>query len=198
MVIESTSTGPNATGHGRPQSVILAPMSRSSKLWVWLTVIFGTVGVVLFLRNSEAERVEGNLRALAAALSFESKPLKPAWVATLRSSMAEHVANPVTVSVAPIGDRKLSADELTTGTLEYTSNFAAVTIRLRNIGVTIDPAGTLATAKGEAHLDILEPSNERRSEPRKFSATLHKNTDGWKVVHAQIEEPRIDEPEARP
>jgi hypothetical protein len=170
-------------------------MRRIPRHWPWLVAILVGISAVLWLRKSESDRIRDELESIAEALRFEGRALEPV---VLRKCLAKHVADPVTVSVAPLGESSFSTDLLVKGIIEYTSNLNALGITLSNIGVTTNANEHRATAKGEAHLDILEPTAERHGEPRKFAATLEQKPDGWVIVHAQIEAPRIDQPEARP
>jgi hypothetical protein len=173
-------------------------MRRAASQCLWLLALLGGLGAVLFLRKSEGDRIREDLESIASALQIEGRPPKPTWVPALQSCLAKRVADPVTLSVATLGESSYSAAALLDGVLAYTSGFAALGIRLSDIGVFVDASGRRATAKGNAHLEILEPTTERRGEPRKFSATLEKREHGWVVVHGRVEEPRIDQPEARP
>ncbi len=173
-------------------------MRRVARHFLWWAVILGGLGGMLFLRKSESDHIRDDLEAIADAVRFTSRPPSRAWVAALRTCLAEHLADPVSLDIAPIGEVSLSTDPLLDNILAFASNHAGLGVSLGNIGIKIDTNGRRATAKGEAHLDVLELSGERRGEPRKFAATLVKNTDAWVLVHVQITEPRIDQPEARP
>jgi hypothetical protein len=173
-------------------------MRRVARKWLWWCVILGGLGVVLLLRKSESDQIEDDLQAIADAVCFTGRSPTPARVAAMRASLAEHVADPVTINVAPSGDISLAADSLLEGILDFSSGHAGLGLTLRNTGVKVDPGGHRATAKGEALLEIVEPSGERRGEPRRFTATFERNARDWVLVHAQIAEPRIDQPEARP
>lgn len=173
-------------------------MPRSAKPWPWLVVICGGVGATLLLRKSDADRIRDDLRAIAIAANFDGGAPKPAWVAALRSSLAAHVADPITIEVAPFGEDTLARDPLLETIRAAASNHAGLRVSIANIGVKVDANEQRASAKGELLLDILEPSGERRNEPRRFAATFERRDRGWLIVHAQISEPRVDEPEPRP
>jgi hypothetical protein len=183
---------------GNPISAILTEMRRVARQWLLWAAILGGIGGMLFLRKSESDVIRDNLQAMADAVRFTGRPPSRAWVAALRTCLAEHVADPVTINVAPIGEVSLSTEPLLDNILSFASLHAGLAVSLDNIGVKLDADGRRAAAKGEAHLDVLELSSERRGEPRKFTATFKKGTDGWVLVHLQITEPRIDQPEARP
>jgi hypothetical protein len=179
-------------------AILCRTMSRTVGKWLWLVAVLGGLGALAFLRKSEPDRIRGDLESIATALAFEGNPQKPTWIATLQSCLAEHVADPVTLSVAPVGESSYSASSLLEGILAYASNLAALGVTLSDVGVFVEASGRRATANGNARLDILEPSAERRGEPRKFAVTLERRDHGWVIVHARVELPRIDQPEARP
>ncbi|HEY5954983.1 MAG TPA: hypothetical protein VIV60_00470 [Polyangiaceae bacterium] len=116
----------------------------------------------------------------------------------MKQEVAKGVRDPVTIDVAPGGESRFSIDELVNNYLIYSEEMRSLHITLNNIGIVFDPGQRRATAKGEALLERVLVSGERKGEPRKFAVALEKSAEQWRVVHVRISEPRIDQPEARP
>jgi len=160
--------------------------------------ILGGIVVVLFLRKSDADRIRDTLHTMAEAVRFSGRQPTPAWLRGLRTSFVEYVADPVTISIAPFGDLRLSTDKLLESVVDATVRYDALGVTLNQIGVKVAAKGDRATANGEVLLETLDVAGARRSEPRKFVATFAKHPSGWKLIHLQTAEPHVDQPEARP
>lgn len=173
-------------------------MRRLTQSWLILVISLLAIGGALFLRKSDSDRVREHLDALATALEFRGSASQPNRYAALRACVEKRVADPVTIRIAPQGEARLSTDELLAAANEATRDLFALGVTLSNIGVNVDEGANRASAKGDVRLDLVLASQERRTEPRKFAATLIKSPTGWVVIHAEISEPHIDQPEARP
>lgn len=173
-------------------------MRRAVLVWVSLNASLIGLGLALFLRKSESDRIREGLDSIVSSLRLQSGPPQPSWVATLRNHSTIWVSDPVLLRMEPQGESRVSLDALFGRYFELARGYRSIDIRISNIGVKIDAHALRATAKGEAYVDLLTVSNERRGEPRKFACTLEKSQEGWRIVHVEISEPRIDQPEARP
>jgi len=173
-------------------------MRRVSKFWLLSAVVLAGLGLWHYLRQSATDPIRRNLEAIARALEFEGSPPGPAWERALRSRVAQHLSNPITIYIDSLGESTYDSDSVIEYTKVFASRYDALKITLSNVGVNVDSNGMRASAKGEVYLDLLDRSKERRGEPRRFTATLERTEQGWVVVHARVSEPRIDQPEARP
>lgn len=161
-------------------------------------LLIAVIGAMLFLRRSDVDRIRGDLESMADALRFDANGSSRGWGNGLNTVFHQRVSSPVSIVLEPIGESTFDTDSLVNAALEYVRGFSSMTVNLQDLRVKLDAGGKRATAKGEAILDIVDLSGARRSEPRKFALTLERGAKEWVIVHAQIAEPRIDQPEARP
>lgn len=166
--------------------------------WLWFALLVAVVGAMLFLRRSDADRIRGDLESMADALNYDVNGSRQNWRDVLNTVLRQRVSSPVTILIEPSGESTVDTDSLVNAAVEYTRDLSAMTVELFDVRVKLDEDGRRATAKGEAILDIVDTTGTRRNEPRKFALTLERSAKEWVIVHAQIAEPRIDQPEARP
>lgn len=153
---------------------------------------------MLFLRRSDADRIRGDVESVADALNYDGDGSDQNWRDGLTAALRQRVSSPVTIVLEPSGESTLDTDALVNAAVAYTRGLSEFTVELQDIRVKLDENGRRATAKGEAILDMVDATGSRRNEPRKFALTLERSAKEWVVVHAQVTEPRIDQPEARP
>jgi hypothetical protein len=173
-------------------------MMRTRKAWLLMLVALGGAATWLSLRGSESDPIRRDLEALARSLQVTHQPLDLAWRERLAQALTNYVAFPVTIQLESRRESSYERDALVDAWKDFAERHSALKLTLSNVGVKIDDNGERASAKGEAYLELLIASAERRGEPRRFAMTLRKSARGWHVVHVQISEPRIDQPEARP
>lgn len=167
----------------------------SVALWGLLAIL---VAVTLLFWPSKRRRIEGQVLAMANAISHEGASVSQDWLRGLGAVIRANCSQTTTtVTIEGVVNEPYTQDQIIEAVATLVASSTRLSVKLEHISVNLSGQPERASVNADATVEIEHDDRVDR-ERRHVSFSLLQDAGTFRLVSVEASEPIVNQPEPRP
>ena len=167
----------------------------SVALWGLLAIL---LGFTLLFWPSKRRRIEGQIVAMANAISHEGTSVRQDWLRGLGAAIRANCSRTTTaVTIEGVVNEPFTQDHIIEAVATLAASSSRLSVKLEQISVDLSGQPERASVNADATVEI-DHDNRIDRERRHVTFSLQQDAGTFRVVSVEASEPIVNQPEPRP